>query len=170
MPQASELNQNPSSSQVGVNKLGLTPFEEEKCTQAFKAFDKDGSEDIDADELRTVLRMMGIVVNEAKLQRMMTEANPENPTTINKDQFKRVIGKQRKFQNKSNEEDTLDAYVALGGQKDRSGHIDAKQLVDIIKTQFEMTIDIEGLIAEVDEDKSGMIEYDEFMTLLSFQH
>ena len=33
-----------------------------------------------------------------------------------------------------------------------------------------MTIDIEGLIAEVDEDKSGMIEYDEFMTLLSFQH
>ena len=115
MPQASELNQNPSSSQVGVNKLGLTPFEEEKCTQAFKAFDKDGSEDIDADELRTVLRMMGIVVSEAKLQRMMTEANPENPTTINKDQFKRVIGKQRKFQNKSNEEDTLDAYVALGG-------------------------------------------------------
>ena len=33
-----------------------------------------------------------------------------------------------------------------------------------------MTIDIESLIAEVDEDKSGMIEYDEFMTLLSFQH
>ena len=31
-----------------------------------------------------------------------------------------------------------------------------------------MTIDIEGLIAEVDEDKSGMIEYGEFMSLLSF--
>ena len=124
MPQASEHN-SPSSSQLGVNKLGLTPLEEEKCNQAFKALDKDGSEDIDADELRTVLRMMGIVVNEAKLQRMMTEANPDDPTTINKDQFKRatinkdqfkrVIGKQRKFQNKSNEEDTLDAYVALGG-------------------------------------------------------
>ena len=62
----------------------------------------------------------------------------------------------------------MDAYVALGGNEDRSGHIDAKSLIDIIKTQFEMTIDIEGLIAEVDEDKSGMIEYGEFMSLLSF--
>ena len=33
-----------------------------------------------------------------------------------------------------------------------------------------MTIDIEKLIAEVDGDKSGMIEYEEFMDLLSFQH
>ena len=65
------------------NELGLTQEEEEKCNQAFKAFDKDGSEDIDAEELGIVLRMMGIKVTEAKLQRMMTEANPENPTTIN---------------------------------------------------------------------------------------
>ena len=62
------------------NELGLTREEEEKCNQAFKAFDKDGSEDIDAEELRIVLRMMGISVTEAKLQRMMTEANPEDPT------------------------------------------------------------------------------------------
>ena len=58
--------------------------------------------------------------------------------------------------------------MALGGKADRSGHIDANQLIEIIKTQFEMTIDIEGLIKEVDEDKSGKIEYDEFMSLLSF--
>lgn len=32
-----------------------------------------------------------------------------------------------------------------------------------------MTIDIEGLIAEVDEDGSGVIEYDEFIKLLAFQ-
>ena len=64
----------------------------------------------------------------------------------------------------------MDAYVALGGSVDRSGNIDAQSLIDIIKTQFEMTIDIEGLIAEVDTDHSGKIEYDEFMSLLSFQH
>lgn len=33
-----------------------------------------------------------------------------------------------------------------------------------------MTIDIETLIKEVDQDNSGMIEYGEFMDLLSFQH
>ena len=58
--------------------------------------------------------------------------------------------------------------MALGGNADRSGNIDAQSLIDIIKTQFEMTIDIEGLIAEVDSDNSGKIEYDEFMELLAF--
>ena len=50
-----------------MNHLGLTAEEETKCKKAFKAFDKDGSEDIDIDELRIVLRMMGITVTEAKL-------------------------------------------------------------------------------------------------------
>ena len=50
-----------------VNDLGLTPDEETKCKKAFKAFDKDGNEELDIDELRIVLRMMGIAVTEAKL-------------------------------------------------------------------------------------------------------
>mmetsp|Transcript_17597 Transcript_17597/g.23763 ORF Transcript_17597/g.23763 Transcript_17597/m.23763 type:complete len:95 (+) Transcript_17597:289-573(+) len=94
--------------------------------------------------------MMGITVTEAKLQRMMNEANMENPTSISLAQFKRVIGKQRGFQNRSNEEDTLDAFVALGGSTDKSGSVDADQLIQIIKQQFEMTIDIESLIKEID--------------------
>ena len=64
--------------------MGLSQMEDVKCNEAFLAFDKDGSEDIDIDELRIVLRMMGIQVTEAKLQRMMTEASPDNPSTINK--------------------------------------------------------------------------------------
>ena len=115
-----------------------------------------------------MLTMMGIKVTESKLQRMMTEASPENPARINKQQFKRVIGKQRHFQTKSNEEDTLDAFVALGGGESREGHIDASQLINIIKNEFEMTIDIESLVKEIDEDGSGEIEWDEFVKLLSF--
>ena len=40
-------------------------------------------------------------------------------------------------------------------------------LIRIIKDEFEMTIDIEKLINDIDEDGSGEIEYDEFKTLLS---
>ena len=93
---AQALSDANSSQQVTArleNYLGLTAAEEEKCNQAFKAFDRDGNEELDVDELRIVLKMMGINVSEAKIQRMMTEASPENPTTISKDQFKRVIGK-----------------------------------------------------------------------------
>jgi len=61
----------------------------------------------------------------------------------------------------------LDAFVSMGGQPDGEGFIDAQKLIRIIKDEFEMTIDIEKLINDIDEDGSGEIEYDEFRNLLS---
>ena len=57
--------------------------------------------------------------------------------------------------------------MAMGGEADGEGSIDADMLIDIIKNKFEMTIDIEKLIQDIDEDGSGEIEYDEFRNLLS---
>ena len=79
---ASASNLLDSNAPRQVNSLGLTPEEETKCRKAFKAFDKDGNEELDIDELRIVLKMMGISVTEAKLQRMMTEASPDDSTQI----------------------------------------------------------------------------------------
>ena len=86
---------------------------------------------------------------------MIAEASPDNTGQISKDQFKKVIAEQKKFQGASNEEDTLDAYVALGGEPNKEGFIDAAELIRIIKHEFEMTIDIEKLIEDIDEDGSG---------------
>lgn len=55
----------------------------------------------------------------------------------------------------------------MGGQADGEGFIDAQKLIKIIKHDFDMTIDIEKLIQDIDEDGSGEIEYDEFRNLLS---
>ena len=66
-----------------------------------------------------------------------------------------MIAEQKKFQGASNEEDTLDAFVALGGESNKEGSIDAAELIRIIKHEFEMTIDIEKLIEDIDEDGSG---------------
>ena len=60
----------------------------------------------------------------------------------------------------------MDAFVSMGGETDGSGHVDAQLLIDIVKKDFQMTIDIEKLINEIDEDGSGQIEYEEFMELL----
>ena len=55
----------------------------------------------------------------------------------------------------------------MGGKDDGDGFIDADKLIRIIKEEFEMTIDIEKLIQDIDEDGSGENEYDEFRNLLS---
>ena len=54
----------------------------------------------------------------------------------------------------------------MGGEEDGDGCIDADKLIEVIKGDFQMTIDIEALILEVDEDGSGEIEFDEFKALL----
>lgn len=61
---------------------------------------------------------------------------------------------------------TLDAYTAIGGPADKSGHIDGQVLVRIIKEEFELPIDIEELIRSVDDSGNGEIEYDEFEKML----
>ena len=146
---------------------GLTKEEEQKCMEAFSAFDKDGSGMIDANELRIVLEMMGQKTTEEEIFRMIAEADAENTGEISYPQFRHVIAEQKKNQSASNEEDTLDAFVAMGGEEDGEGSIDAQKLIRIIKEEFEMTIDIEKLIQDIDEDGSGEIEYDEFRNLLS---
>ena len=146
---------------------GLTKEEEAKCMEAFAAFDKDSSGKIDANELRIVLEMMGQKTTEEEIFRMIAEADAESTGEITFQQFKHVITEQKKNQSASNEEDTLDAFVAMGGQEDGDGSIDAQKLIRIIKEEFEMTIDIEKLIQDIDEDGSGEIEYDEFRNLLS---
>ena len=55
----------------------------------------------------------------------------------------------------------------MGGEADGGGCVDADKLIATIKQEFEMTIDIVALIAEVDEDGSGEIEFDEFKELLA---
>jgi calmodulin len=54
----------------------------------------------------------------------------------------------------------------MDGQPDGEGSIDAETLIHTIKNEFQMTIDIEKLIEEIDEDGSGEIEFDEFKALL----
>ena len=70
---------------------GLTKEEEQKCWEAFSAFDKDSSGFIDANELRIVLEMMGQKTTEEEIFRMIAEADAENTGRITYTQFKRVI-------------------------------------------------------------------------------
>lgn len=40
----------------------------------------------------------------------------------------------------------VDAFVAMGGNQDKTGVVKKEKLIDVIKNEFELTIDIEELI------------------------
>ena len=52
--------------------------------------------------------------------------------------FKRVIveWKKKQFKLTMDEEETLDAFVACGGEPNGDGEVDVSRLVEIIKDQF----------------------------------
>ena len=62
---------------------------------------------------------------------------------INQDQLFQLIEDVKRRENLDNEEDTILAYVAMGGSNTKGGYVDANKLIQIIKNDFEMTIDIE---------------------------
>jgi calmodulin len=130
--------------------------------------DKDRSHTIDVWELRQVLEAMGQKPTEEELFQMISEVDEDMSGSIDFAEFLKVIENQKeRAENFDNESDMIDAFVACGGNPDKSGCVVSSTLVKIIKQDFGLTIDIEELIAEVDRDQSGQIEFIEFKTLLS---
>jgi hypothetical protein len=59
----------------------------------------------------------------------------------------------------------VDAFIALGGNADKTGQVSTEKLRNIVK-EFGLTIDINKLIAETDTDRSGFIDYQEFTVMM----
>ena len=135
--------------------------------QCFMQFDHDQQDTMSTQDLKQALETLGERVSDTQVFRMISDADPNNQGCLNFNQFKEMVLLKRENERGSSDADLLDAYVAMGGDEDGGGCVDADMLIKTIKEQFEMTIDIEALIKEVDEDGSGEIEFDEFKELLA---
>ena len=138
------------------------------CRAAFLSFDKDRIGTIDIWELRQVLEAMGQNPTEDELFPIVSQVDENMSGAINFGDFLEVVEDQKTIADKlSSDNDMIDAFVACGGNADRTGHVMRNVLIKIIKEDFGLTIDIEDLIDKVDTDGSGEIEFEEFAVLLS---
>lgn len=119
------------------------------------------------EDLKQALEHIGEKVSDTQVFRMISDVDPNNTGGMSFFAFKEIVMTKREEAKGTSDADLLDAYVAMGGDQDGGGCVDAEKLIRTIKEEFEMTIDIEALIAEVDEDGSGEIEFDEFKELLA---
>lgn len=130
---------------VGLDQVKVDVFKLKECLEAM---------DVDFDHINVFYKLL-------------SELNIDQSHEITFDVFLSIYQYHMlKRGSQFNEEDTLDAFVAVGGNMDKSGQVIADSLIRIIK-DFQMTINIEQLIKEVDTDNSGLIEYGEFESMLS---
>lgn len=114
---------------------------------------------------------MGQKPSEEELFAMINEVDENNTGKIEFYEFLKVYEQHQNTGNRDEQDLSkfylVDAFVAMGGNPDCTGSIDTDKLINVIRQQFEMTIDIERLIEDIDEDQSHSIEYEEFKRLLS---
>jgi hypothetical protein len=64
------------------------------------------------------------------------------------------------------DQDILNAFVAMGGNTDKSGFVKKETIVNIVKNVFEMTIDIESMFEEAGIEIEDELNFYEFTCLL----
>jgi len=68
-------------------KKGLTKEETNEILKVFELFDKDGSGNIDSNELKDAMRALGIYVNKDQLKKQMEKADKDGSGSIEKMEF-----------------------------------------------------------------------------------
>ena len=119
-----------------MKQPGLSNEEIEACRTAFAMFDKDFSGSIDIHELRRTLNAMGQHPSEEELFLMVSQVDDNGSGTIEFPEFMQLILSQKVQQeHEDNESDTIDAFVALGGNPDKSGVVKTAKLSHVIKVR-----------------------------------
>mmetsp|Transcript_1472 Transcript_1472/g.2108 ORF Transcript_1472/g.2108 Transcript_1472/m.2108 type:complete len:156 (+) Transcript_1472:237-704(+) len=152
---------------VPVTNYGLSNDEIDSCREAFMKFDKDNSGTIDLAELKETLSAMGQKPTDEELFLMISQVDDDGSGEIEFSEFLKLILSQKLQRAElASEVDLVDAFMALGGNSDKSGCIKTDKLRRIIE-DFGLLIDIEGLIVATDLDNSGFIDFHEFKHMMA---
>uniref|UniRef100_A0A0G4GIY9 Calmodulin n=1 Tax=Chromera velia CCMP2878 TaxID=1169474 RepID=A0A0G4GIY9_9ALVE len=138
----------------------------QKCREAFATFDTDGSGSIDRFEMKLLLEAIGENPTDEELFRFMNEIDEDGTGQIEFPEFLRAFEKQRNTESEYDDpQDTLDAWIALGGNPDKTGCVDNDKLIKIVKEDFAMTLDVAALLKELDKNADGKVDFQEFAAL-----
>ena len=92
------------------------------------------AQQIDALELKATLNAMGQNATEEEIFQMVSQVDDDNSGEIEFTEFLKVIENQKTTAAKANDEtDTIDAFIALGGQPNKTGEISTHKLKEVIK-------------------------------------
>jgi Ca2+-binding EF-hand superfamily protein len=70
-----------------------------------------------------------------------------------------------KLKGKHLDDDLLEAFVAVGGKEDSGGEVDLQQMRTVVQ-EFQLQVDLDRILKELDSDGNANIDFGEFADLL----
>ncbi|XP_046567507.1 calmodulin-A-like isoform X1 [Haliotis rubra] len=138
--------------------------------EAFRLFDKDGDGSISTDELGTVMRNLGQFPSGDELKDMITEIDIDGDGTFTFEEFVQVMANMGGISSEQSEEDEEEELRQAFTVFDKSGcgYITASDLRAVLQCMGEDLTEeeIDEMIAEVDIDGDGRIDFEEFIACM----
>ncbi|KAK3611439.1 hypothetical protein CHS0354_027164 [Potamilus streckersoni] len=147
-----------------LQKYSVAQIEELK--EAFRLFDKDGDGSITTDELGTVMRNLGQFPSEEELKQMLKDIDIDGDGTFSFEEFVQVMANMGGISEQSEEDEERELREAFRVfDKTGCGYICASDVRAILQCMGEdlSEEEIEEMIAEVDIDGDGRIDFNEFI-------
>lgn len=144
----------------------LTEEQIAEYKQAFEVMDKDGSGNIDADELVQLFKQLGRNPSKEQLKAMIAKADLDGDGEISFNEFCSMMSKRDKFV--TFETELKDAFAVF--DKDGDGSITAQELLQTMKDLGENIGDdeIELMINEADMNGDGEMDFNEFVRIMMY--
>lgn len=140
----------------------LTEEEIMGLKEMFKAMDTDNSGAISFQELKDGLKKHGSNLPESQIRQLMEAADVDNSGTIDYEEFITATVHLNKVEK---EEHIYEAFRHF--DTDNSGYITVEELKAALSDEHDLQPgDVEDIIAEVDTDHDGKINYEEFSAMM----
>ncbi|CAI6366269.1 unnamed protein product [Macrosiphum euphorbiae] len=136
--------------------------------KAFQMFDTSKSGFIDTLKISTILNTMGQLFDDSELNELIEEVDPDATGKVNFDGFCEIAAHFLEEDDAEAMQEELKEAFRLY-DREGNGYITTATLREILAALDDKLgpEDLDGIIAEIDTDGSGTVDFDEFMEMMT---
>jgi len=147
------------------NLIKLTEAQIKASKESFDSFDKKGEGKVKIGEIANVFKKMGQNISAEMLETFEDDIDEEGTGYIDFDEFQFIY--RKKIQAEEDERELKECFRVL--DKEKRGEVNTNEIRYILKALGDDLTDeeIDDMIADVDTDGSGWVDYEEFSKLMN---
>merc|ERR1712168_515879 len=144
--------------------IALTDAQQKASKDAFQSYDKKGESQIKVGDIASAMKKMGHNITPEFLEKWEEDIDKDGTGYVEYEEFSILV--RRKIQEDEDERELKEIFRVL--DKEKKGEVNTNELRWILKSLGEELTEeeIDDMIADVDTDGSGWVDYDEFSKLM----